>query len=79
MFRADVAEKDGDILCVLYIFRTFCGLRVDLMKLALCTFPNLYLKQCKTVPNIDLSVLTRKKQNKIRLRFCCVDIRHIVM
>jgi hypothetical protein len=67
MFRTDVADKDADILCGLYIFHTFCGLRDDIMKLALCTFSNLYLKRCKTTPNIRLSVLTRKKQNKIRL------------
>jgi len=79
MFRTDVADKDADILCVLYILHTFYGLRDDLMKLVLCTFPNFYLKRCKTCPNIRLSVLTRKKQNKIRLRLYSVDTRHVLM
>jgi len=79
VFQTDVADKDADRLCVLHIFHTFYGLRDDLMKLALCTFPDLYLKRCKTLPKIRLSIPTRKKQNKIRLRLYCVDIRHVLM
>jgi hypothetical protein len=48
MLRTDVADKEADILWVLYIFHTFYGLRDDLVNLTLCTFPNVYLKRCKT-------------------------------
>jgi hypothetical protein len=79
MFPTDFADKNANILCVLYIFRTMCGLRDGLMKLAVCTFPNLYLKRSKTVPNVRLSVLTVKKQDGITLPLDCVDIRHVFM
>jgi hypothetical protein len=79
MFRTGVADKNANKLCVLYIFRTLCGLQDGLMKLTLCTFPNLYLKRCKTVPNIRLSVLTREEQNKITLPLDSVDIRRVLM